>query len=82
MNTCEVCKNEYDKTFEIVSQGKHHTFDCFECAIHALAPRCHHCKCAIIGHGAEKDGVIYCSAHCARLEGKVGLSDRAMPITL
>jgi hypothetical protein len=38
MATCEVCENEYDKAFEVVVGGKHHTFDSFECAIHALAP--------------------------------------------
>ena len=38
MATCEVCENEYDKAFEVVVAGKHHTFDSFECAIHALAP--------------------------------------------
>ena len=82
MKTCDVCKNEYDKTFEVIIQGKHHTFDSFECAIHAIAPRCHQCQCAIIGHGAEKDGVMYCSAHCARKEGKAGLCDRSIAITV
>src|SRR5438552_19055090 len=27
MATCEVCENEYDKAFEVVVAGKHHTFD-------------------------------------------------------
>jgi len=40
MPTCEVCENQYDKAFEVVVGGKHHTFDSFECAIHALAPVC------------------------------------------
>ena len=38
MAACEVCGNDYDKTFQITLQGKTHTFDSFECAIHALAP--------------------------------------------
>jgi len=38
MARCEVCGNDYDKSFEIMMKGKAHTFDSFECAIHALAP--------------------------------------------
>ena len=39
MTQCEVCGNDYDKPIEIVRNGESHFFDCFECAIHALAPR-------------------------------------------
>ena len=53
---CEVCGNDYDKSFEIVMMGVTHVFDSFECAIHALAPRCGHCGCSIIGHGLESEG--------------------------
>ena len=53
MTRCEVCGNEYDKTLEVVVNGVSHYFDCFECAIHALAPECEHCGCKIIGHGVE-----------------------------
>jgi hypothetical protein len=56
MATCEVCENEYDKAFEVVVAGKHHTFDSFECAIHALAPLCPHCNCRIVGHSLETMG--------------------------
>ncbi len=76
MATCEVCENEYDKAFEVVVAGKHHTFDSFECAIHALAPVCPHCNCRIVGHGVEADGQIYCCVHCARTAGKTQLKDR------
>ena len=77
MATCEVCGNDYDKSFEIIpSAGGSHTFDCFECAIHALAPRCPHCSCRVIGHGVESDGKIYCGAHCAEQLGETGLADR------
>ena len=54
MATCEVCENEYDKAFEVVVAGKHHTFDSFECAIHALAPLCPHCNCRIVGHATKE----------------------------
>ena len=77
MATCEVCENEYDKAFEVVVAGKHHTFDSFECAIATLAPRCAHCDCAIIGHGVEAQGAFYCCAHCASKSGVAGLRDRA-----
>ena len=77
MATCEVCGNTYDKSFEVVMAGESHVFDSFECAIHALAPRCEHCGCRVVGHGVEADGSIYCCAHCASHEGETGLRDRA-----
>jgi hypothetical protein len=52
-------------------------FDSFECAIHAIAPRCAHCGIAIIGHGHEAGGSMYCCAHCARESGQADLADRA-----
>src|SRR5262249_50658585 len=77
MAKCEVCENEYDKAFEVVVAGKHHTFDSFEFAIHVLAPVCPHCHCRGVGHGVEADGQIFCCAHCARIAGKTQLKDRA-----
>jgi hypothetical protein len=74
--TCEVCGNEYDKCFEVRRDGETHIFDSFECAIHALAPKCSHCGCRIIGHGMEIDGVFYCCAHCASAKGIDGFEDR------
>jgi hypothetical protein len=77
MGTCEVCGNEYDKPFEVSMAGATHTFDSFECAIHALAPTCNHCSCRIMGHGVEgKTGVMFCSANCAKQEGVGDLRDR------
>jgi hypothetical protein len=77
MATCEVCGNEYDKAFEVNRGGETHTFDSFECAIHALAPSCTHCGCRIIGHGVEAGDSVYCCAHCAAEEGHPELTDRA-----
>jgi hypothetical protein len=74
---CEVCGNDYDKAFEVSIGGESHTFDSFECAIHAVAPRCVHCGCTIIGHGVEDDGTMYCCAHCAEAAGVSGVADRA-----
>ena len=53
MPKCEVCGNDYDKAFTVTMKGKAQIFDSFECAIHALAPKCAHCGCTIIGHGLE-----------------------------
>ena len=69
MKTCEVCGNQYDKAFEVVAEGTRHVFDCFACAIHALAPRCKTCGTTIIGHGMESGASFYCCAHCARKAG-------------
>lgn len=77
MATCETCGNEYDKTFEVTTGDGTHTFDSFECAIHALAPECAHCGCRVLGHGVEADGTIFCCAHCASEQGIGQLRDRA-----
>ena len=77
MATCEVCGNDYSMSFEIHTAGRVHTFDSFECAIHALAPVCGHCGCKVIGHGAEQGGRVFCCAHCASAAGAAGLRDRA-----
>jgi hypothetical protein len=74
---CEVCGNDYDKSFTVtVRGGGEHTFDSFECAIHALAPKCAHCGCRIVGHGSEADGQMFCCAHCAEHAGVSELKDR------
>lgn len=76
MAQCEVCGNDYDKTIEVTAAGATHTFDSFECAIHALAPSCEHCGVRVIGHGVEGGGRFFCCAHCAAREGVEGVSDR------
>jgi len=76
MAQCEVCGNDYDKSFEIVTAESRHVFDSFECAIHKLAPACDHCGCKIIGHGIEASPAYYCCANCARKAGEHGARDR------
>jgi hypothetical protein len=76
MSKCEVCGNEYDKAFTITIANATRTFDCFECAIHACAPRCAQCGCPVIGHGVETSQAFYCCAHCARGAGHHGVQDR------
>ncbi|WP_323846996.1 hypothetical protein [Microbulbifer magnicolonia] len=76
MNRCETCGNEYDKTMEITINNQAHTFDSFECAIQALAPKCEQCNCRILGHGTEAEGKFYCCAHCAARAGHDEFVDR------
>jgi hypothetical protein len=76
MATCETCGNDYDRPLEVVLDGTVHTFDSFECAIHALAPTCVHCGCRIIGHGLQDGDRWFCCAHCARHAGVEALADR------
>ena len=74
---CETCGNDYDKAFTVEIGGEKHVFDCFECAIHALAPKCEHCGCRVVGHGMEAHGSIYCCAHCAHVSGVANVVDNA-----
>src|SRR3954447_26982555 len=77
MPTCEVCGNDYEDAMTIERRGESHTFDSFECAIHALAPTCEHCGCRVIGHGVEADGRVFCWTRCAEESGSDALADRA-----
>lgn len=79
MERCETCGNAYEKTFKVHMHGKEHTFDCFECAIHLLAPRCQNCDIRVIGHGVESGDETFCSAACARVHGVTDLRDHSEP---
>lgn len=76
MAICDMCGNDYDRTFTIEMEGQTGTFDSFECAIHAMAPTCAHCGCRILGHGVQDGADIYCCAHCARESGVSEVADR------
>ncbi len=76
MARCEVCGNDYDKSFEVRHAGRSYTFDSLECAAQQIAPTCRHCGCKILGHGVEQDEQIFCCAHCARAQGKREVRDR------
>jgi hypothetical protein len=76
MIRCDTCQNDYDKTFEVIHEGRHYHFDSLECAAHRLAPVCAHCSCRILGHGIEANGQYYCCAHCAKHEGHPEARDR------
>jgi hypothetical protein len=81
MARCDGCGNDDDKTFEVKKDDRTYNFDCFECAVHVLAPVCEHCACKVLGHGVEQAGSIFCCAHCAREMGRMSLKDRAEPAT-
>ncbi len=73
MAVCDSCGNDYERAFTVtLHNGDEFTFDCFECAVHLVAPRCHHCGCRIIGHGREEEGIYYCCEHCRRRDATVG----------
>lgn len=74
---CEVCDNSYDKMLHVEHEGVAHQFDCFECAIFAMAPTCKHCGVRVVGHGVEAGRELFCCAHCARQSGVDALRDRA-----
>ena len=67
MEPCEVCGASADRGFAVTIDGGSHVFDCFACAIHALAPRCAACGALVIGHGIERSDEMYCCSHCARI---------------
>jgi hypothetical protein len=70
MAICDVCGNDYDKTFTVTTaDGASHTFDSMECAVHQIAPACAHCGCRVLGHGVEAGDRIFCCAACARQVG-------------
>jgi hypothetical protein len=77
MAICKICGNDYVHAFDIVRDGQRATYDCFECAIHDLAPICGHCQCRVIGHGIAAGEEIFCCAHCARQRGVTDVADRA-----
>ena len=65
MSRCESCGNDYARPITVTVDGEAHELDSFECAIHALAPRCGHClECGVR---------VYCGANCARDAGACGL---------
>jgi hypothetical protein len=75
MTRCDTCGNEYERSLEVTLDGQAYTFDCFECAIHKLAPSCGTCGCRILGHGVQSDDQMFCCAHCSRQGGVRGITD-------
>jgi hypothetical protein len=80
MSRCNTCGNDYDASIEIKVGDRSYTFDCFECAIHRLAPVCEGCGCRVLGHGVQSDNRMFCSSHCARARGVTGLQTHVWQI--
>ena len=79
MPRCEVCDNDYDTPMEITLEGGTHVFDCFECAIHALAPTCERCGCRVLGHGiGELSGKAFRIAHMGHVNAPMVLGTLAV----
>jgi hypothetical protein len=68
MAKCDACGNDYDKSFQVLTNGDTHTFDSFECAIQMLAPACGIAACASSAM-AGKNGRMFCCDHCAEKAG-------------
>ncbi|MGV8847899.1 hypothetical protein, partial [Tessaracoccus sp.] len=66
MAVCDTCGTDDDNAFTMTRGSDTATFDSFECAIHAMAPRCPQCGCLILGHGVNRDDALYCCEHCSR----------------
>lgn len=76
MGVCEVCGSDYDATMDVIVGDDAQVLDSFEYAIHAVAPRCAHCTCPIIGHGVQAGEAFCCCAHCAHEAGAAAARDR------
>ncbi len=73
MPRCDHCGSDSDRTFDVVRDGDTWTFDSFQCAIDAVAPRCPQCNAVIVGHGVEQEGRLNCTIH------RVAQTDRGRP---
>jgi hypothetical protein len=78
MTKCMVCGGTYRDMLVIQYRGQEQAFDCFECAVHALAPHCALCGCKVIGHGIDEGGRIYCCRHCAATAAEGGVEGSAV----
>lgn len=76
---CDVYGTEYAKAFQVTAQDRTMTFDSFECAIHALTPRCTQCGCTMISDGLAADGAIYRCAPAPSTRAAAGTGGRSVP---
>jgi hypothetical protein len=77
MPICDVCGNDYNNAIVVTQGQRSMTFDSFECAIEAMAPRCAHCGSRIIGHGVKQGDQTFCGADCAGQSRVPGTKDQA-----
>ena len=77
MAKCDVCGNNYDKSFEVRMAGKTYTFDSFECAIHRAGAGVRTLR--MQDHRARRwraEGRMFCCATCAEHSGVPEMVDR------
>jgi hypothetical protein len=74
MPQCETCGNHDAKAFAVVMGDAAYVFDSFECAIHALAPRCGTCGLVVVRRAVEMGGQTFCGVDCARGPAERGRS--------
>ncbi|MFC7876635.1 hypothetical protein [Isoptericola sp. NPDC057391] len=76
MPVCDTCGNDYARAFTLTTHdGTTGVYDSFECAAHAVAPRCAHCGCTVLGHGVDVGEETFCCSHCARTATGADLTD-------
>lgn len=75
MVICDVCGNDYDKSFIFQQGGCSGMFDLFECVIYVFVLCCVYCDCVIIGYGVEGNGCIFCCVYCVGYVGVKGIVD-------
>lgn len=74
---CDMCGNDYERSFTVTRGNRSGTYDSLECAISDWAPACGHCGCRILGHGVEAGDVVFCSPHCSAAAQTVRTRARA-----
>ncbi|GAA1972173.1 hypothetical protein GCM10009817_10410 [Terrabacter lapilli] len=70
MAVCDMCGNDYARSFTITRDDRSRTYDSLECAITDWAPACGNCGCRVLGHGVEVEDAVFCCQHCADAAGR------------
>lgn len=67
MKSCKKCGQPAQTPVTVrVGAGPQYTFDCFDCAIETLAPRCPECGRSYTGHPVTLGEQRFCSTACAQ----------------
>ena len=76
MGVCDLCGNDYDRSFTITRGDRSRTYDSLECAVTDLGARLRTLRVPRPGHGVEKGGVVFCCSHCAESPVHATRTDR------
>jgi hypothetical protein len=67
MRSCKKCGHAASTPVLVgIGDGPEYTFDCFECAIDTLAPRCPECGSVYLDRAVTFGGAQFCSKACAQ----------------